>query len=110
MKSITDTTMAAEVLGSKKPAIIKFEANWCQPCKAMTPIITAIEAELGSRIRFYSANVEHCQLVAQKYRISQIPALVAFENGVVTSVKTGAVQKQQILQWIDLSFPGLRTL
>ena len=108
MKAITDTTLLSELAGTKKPVVIKFEAKWCAPCKAMTPMVLEIEKQFADRITFFSANVEHCMLITQRYKVNQIPALLALENGVVTSIKTGAAKKSEILSWIDLTFPSLR--
>jgi thioredoxin 1 len=108
MKAITDTTLVAEVANAKTPIIIKFEAKWCQPCKAMAPTILDIEKELSGKVTFFSANVEHCMLITQRYKISQVPALLALDKDVVTSIKTGAASKQEILKWIDLALPGVR--
>jgi len=108
MKPITDTTLVAEVEAAKLPMVVKFEAKWCAPCKAMTPALEAIEKEYGDRVQFYTANVEHCQMMAQRYRISQIPALMVIENGVVTSKRIGAGSKAEITQWMVQSIPSLR--
>jgi thioredoxin 1 len=108
MKAITDATLVSDVLELKTPVVIKFEAKWCQPCKTMTPVLLEIEKELAGKVTFFSANVEQCMLVTQRYKVNQIPALLAIENGVVTSIKTGAARKAEILSWIDLSFPSLR--
>jgi thioredoxin 1 len=108
MKAITDSTLVTDVLQSKLPVIIKFEARWCQPCKAMTPTILEVEKDLAGKVTFFSANVEHCMLITQRYKISQVPALVSIEKGVVTSIKTGAASKQEVLKWIDLALPGVR--
>lgn len=100
MKPLTDSTPIATVEGSTKPLVIKFEANWCQPCKAMKPMMADIERQLGDKVDFYSANVEHCTMIAQRYKINQIPALVAIQNGAVTAVRTGAASKAELMQWI----------
>ncbi|MEH2517466.1 thioredoxin 1 [Bradyrhizobium sp. AZCC 1610] len=107
MKTLTDTSFN-EVVTSPKPVIIKFEAKWCQPCKAMTPIMLEIEKELADQVTFFSANVEHCSLIAQRFKVTQIPALLAIDNGVVTAQKTGAAKKSEVLAWIDLALPSLR--
>jgi thioredoxin 1 len=106
MKPLTDTTFVEVIEGAKKPIVIKFEAKWCQPCKAMTPLLTDIEKQLGDRIDFYSANVEHCMLVTQRYKVNQIPALLAIDKGVVTAMRTGAGSKAEILQWIKTALPA----
>lgn len=109
MKPITDNTLVETVAKATKPIIIKFEAKWCQPCKAMTPVVLDVEKELVGQVDFYSANVEHCMMIAQRYKINQIPALLAIERGVVTAIKTGASSKSEILEWINLALPGVKT-
>jgi thioredoxin 1 len=108
MKAVTDTSVVSEISTATKPIVIKFEAKWCQPCKAMTPTLLAIEKEYGDRVQFYAANVEHCSMLAQRYRISQVPALFALDSGVVTGVRTGSGSKQEIVQWMVHSIPVLR--
>jgi thioredoxin 1 len=109
MKAITDNTLMTGLANANNPVIIKFEAKWCQPCKAMIPMILDIEKELAGKVTFFSANVEHCMLMSQRYKISQVPALVALDKkGVITSIKTGAASRQEVLKWIDLALPGVR--
>lgn len=108
MKSVTDSSFPADVLNTKGPIVIKFEARWCQPCKAMTPTLEAIEKDLAGKVTFLKADVEHCVAVTQRFKVGQVPALVAVKDGIVTSMKTGAAPKQEILKWVDLAFPGLR--
>jgi thioredoxin 1 len=109
MKPITDSTLVSEIVEATKPIVIKFEAKWCQLCKAMTPIMLEVEKELGDQLAFYTANVEHCQLITQRYKISQIPGLLAIEGGMVTAIKTGDTSKQEVLGWIKNAFPSLRS-
>jgi thioredoxin 1 len=108
MKAITDVSMVSEFAATKLPIIIKFEAKWCQPCKAMTPTLLAIEKEYGPRVQFYTANVEHCQLIAQRYQVSQIPALLVVQNGQLLAKRVGSGSRQEIIQWMRQSIPGLR--
>jgi thioredoxin 1 len=107
MKPVTDSTIFDVVERGKKPIVIKFEAKWCQPCKAMTPVLLDIEKSLGDKIDFYAANVEHAMLMSQRYKINQIPAIVAIEDGVVTGIKTGSASKADILQWLKMSISSL---
>jgi thioredoxin 1 len=108
MKAITDSSLVAEVANATKPIVIKFEAKWCQPCKAMTPIVLEVEKQFSDQITFFNANVEHCMLITQRYKISQIPALLAMEKGVVTAIKIGVASKSEVRSWIELAFPSMR--
>ncbi|WP_316207413.1 thioredoxin family protein [Bradyrhizobium sp. SZCCHNR3118] len=108
MKAITDSTAVADVMQASTPVVVKFEARWCQPCKAMTPTLEAIEKELEGKVTFFKADVEHCPSATQLFKVGQVPTLVAIKDGVVTSLKTGAAPKQEILKWLDLALPGAR--
>jgi thioredoxin 1 len=108
MKAITDTTLVSELSEARNPVVVKFEAKWCAPCKTMTPVLLDIEKEYGQRVQFYTANVEHCQLITQRYQVSQIPALLAVENGVVLAKRVGSGSRLEIVQWMVQSIPGLR--
>jgi len=108
MKPLTDTTFIEAVEGAQKPVVIKFEAKWCVPCKAIAPVLLDIEKEYGQRVQFYTANVEHCQLIAQRYQVSQIPARLAVESGVALAKRVGSGSRQEIVKWMVQSLPGLR--
>jgi thioredoxin 1 len=108
MKPITDSTPISEIMQAEKPIVVKFEAKWCAPCKAMTPLLLDIEKQLGDQVDFRSANVDHCMLIAQRYKVNQIPALLVVNKGAVTAMRTGAASKAEILQWIKQAIPELR--
>ena len=76
----------------------------------MTPILLELEKELGDKVEFFTANVDHAQLITQRYKINQIPALVAIDGGIVTAVKTGAAKKSEVREWIDLALPTISAL
>jgi thioredoxin 1 len=109
MKSINEFSFSADVLESKIPVIVKFEAKWCAPCKAMKPVLDAVAKEYEGKVAFVTANVDEVPLVAQRVRIAQIPALVLFEGGQVKATKTGASIRSQIIDWIDTALPGARS-
>ncbi|SDK41147.1 thioredoxin family protein [Bradyrhizobium ottawaense] len=108
MKAITDTSLVSELESAKLPIVMKFEAKWCQPCKAMTPILLDIEKEYGNRVQFFTANVEHCNLIAQRYQVTQIPAIIAIDKGIMIAKRHGSASKAEIVQWMVQSVPSLR--
>ncbi|MGJ4953045.1 thioredoxin family protein [Bradyrhizobium sp. HKCCYLS20291] len=108
MKSITDTTTLETIYGAKRPIVVKFEARWCNACKAMKPLLDDIEKQLYGKVDFYVADVEQCMNAAQLYRVNQIPALLAIDKGVVTATRIGAGSKAEILQWIKTAIPGAK--
>jgi thioredoxin 1 len=105
MKSVTDSSFQSDVLEAKSPVLVKFEANWCQPCKAMTPVIKDIEFDMVGKVSFVSANVESCQVSANRYVVRQIPALILFDKGEVVGTKIGPMTRQGISDWIKSLIP-----
>jgi thioredoxin 1 len=108
MKPLTDSTVVSDVMETGKPVVIKFEAKWCAPCKAMTPVLLDIEKEYGQRVQFFTANVEHCQNVTQLFQVSQIPALLVVQGRTVLAKRVGSASRAEIVQWMRQSIPGLR--
>jgi thioredoxin 1 len=90
MKPVSDLTLVSELGKSEGPVVIKFEAKW------------------GPSFQFFTANVEHSQLITQRYQVSQIPAMLAIEKGVVLAKRVGSGSKQEIVQWMVQAIPGLR--
>ena len=78
---VTDDTFREAVLASDRDVIVKFEASWCAPCKAMQPKLDELAAEFGSRVTFLSADVEKAPFFAGEYGIRQVPMLLFFRQG-----------------------------
>lgn len=85
-----------EVLQSDKPVLVDFFATWCGPCQMLAPIIEEIAKE-NTDIKVCKADVDENMELAQKYRISVVPTLMAFKNGEVINQMSGAESKEKIL-------------
>lgn len=105
LTQVVDETFRNEVLASKLPVIVKFEATWCAPCKAMNPVLDELAVEFEGRIKIVKADVESCSSFTQAYTVRQLPTLLAFEKGQVAAIKAGAASKAQIRSWLELVFP-----
>lgn len=99
MKTTNDTTFEADVLAADTPVIVKFEATWCQPCKAMQPALEALEEALPA-VAFYKADVELTGNFAAMHGIRQVPVLLAAKAGKIVGIKHGAAPKAQLESWI----------
>lgn len=99
MKTTDDTTFEADVLAADTPVIVKFEASWCQPCKAMQPALEALEEALPN-VTFYKADVEQTTNFALQNGIRQVPVLLAAKAGKIVGIKHGAAPKTQLESWI----------
>ena len=86
----------AEVLKSDIPVFVDFYADWCGPCKMMSPVIDKMAEEYAGRIKVGKVNVDENSDLAVKYGIMSIPNMVFFKNGEVVDRVVGAIPKPQI--------------
>ena len=85
------------VLKSEKLVILDFWAEWCGPCKAITPILDEISNEFGDKVLIGKVNVDEVKEVPVKYGIRSIPTLLFFNNGEITRQEVGLQSKQTLV-------------
>lgn len=100
--TLTISNFDEEVLNSEIPVLVDFWADWCGPCKMLSPLITEIAGEYDGKIKVGKINVDEEQGLAMKYRVSSIPTLVLFKEGQAVERSVGAVPKSQIESMIQL--------
>ncbi len=93
---ITKQNFDQEVLKSDKPVLLDFYADWCGPCRMVSPIVDEI-AEEHKEIKVGKVNVDDDGALAQEFGINAIPALIVVKNGEVTNQAVGARPKADIL-------------
>ena len=81
--AVTDETFEAEVLKSDKPTIVDFWAEWCAPCRAISPIIEKLSEEYGDRVKIAKINIDDSPITPGKYGVRSIPTVLAFRDGQV---------------------------
>ena len=81
--------------------LVDFFATWCQPCKAMHPILDQVKSVLGDRIRIIKVDVDKYGVTASQYRIQSVPTLMLFRNGEVLWRTSGVVDKAELLATLD---------
>lgn len=94
---ITDGNFEKLVLKSEKLVIVDFWAEWCGPCKAITPILDEISNEFGDKVLIGKVNVDEVKEVPVKYGIRSIPTLLFFSNGEITRQEVGLQSKQTLV-------------
>jgi len=98
---VTDKNFEGEVLKSDLPVLVDFWAEWCGPCKVISPIVEEIAGELEGKLKVAKVNVDDAQDLAGKYNIMSIPTLLLFKNGEPVEQVVGAVSKDQLLEKIN---------
>jgi thioredoxin 1 len=90
---VTDATFADQVLNSDKTVLVDFWAEWCGPCRAVSPILDQIGAENAEKITIVKLNVDDNPQTAAKYQITSIPAMKVYRGGEVVKTVIGAKPK-----------------
>jgi len=90
-----------EVINSDKVTVVDFFADWCGPCRKLSPIMDEIEQELGEKARFKKINTDNNIELAQNYQISGIPTLLVFKNGEMVERMVGLMPKSSIITNIE---------
>jgi thioredoxin 1 len=90
---VTDATFEAEVLRSDKPVVLDFWAEWCGPCRAISPIIKQLAEDYAGRIKVVKMNIDENPQTPGKYGVRAIPTVLAFQNGKVVQQLQGARPK-----------------
>lgn len=90
---VTEATFDAEVLEAEGTVLVDFWAEWCGPCRAVSPILDQIGEEHSDKIRVVKLNVDDNPALAMKYQITSIPAMKVYRGGEVVKTIIGAKPK-----------------
>ena len=98
--TVTDATFDKDVLGSNEPVVVDFWAEWCGPCRMISPALEEIAAEMDGKVKIAKLNVDENPDVTIRYGVRSIPTLIMFKNGEPTSMQVGAAPKGRLSDWI----------
>lgn len=98
---VTDDTFEDEVLNSNEPVLVDYWANWCAPCKMISPILEEIAEEYEGKVKIAKLDIDENRSVTERYKVRGIPTLMLFKGGEPEATKVGAVSKSQLTVFID---------
>ncbi len=99
--SVNDSMFEQEVLNAELPVLVDFWAEWCGPCKAISPILDDIAPNYTGKLKIVKVNVDENPSIPAKYSVRGIPTLILFKDGNAEATKVGALSRTQLTAFID---------
>ncbi|MFB9464782.1 thioredoxin family protein [Streptomyces cinereospinus] len=101
MAEVTDADFAAEVIGAGLPVLVEFTADWCPPCRQMAPVLRALAAEEGERLKVVQLDVDRNPRTTHAYKVLSMPTFMVFRGGEPVRSMVGARAKRRLLEEIS---------
>ncbi|MBN9543093.1 MAG: thioredoxin [Alphaproteobacteria bacterium] len=98
---VTDGSFEDDVLNSKEPVLVDFWAEWCGPCRQLTPVIESIAADMHGKLKVVKVNIDENPDTPTKFGVRGIPTLMVFKEGKLHDTKVGALPKSLLVDWIN---------
>lgn len=89
------------LINSAQPVLVDFFADWCSPCKMLSPILKQVKNELGNTVKIVKINVDKNELLTTKYQVRGVPTMLLFKNGKQLWRQSGVIQKSEIISVIN---------
>ena len=90
-----------DVMSSPKPVFVDFWAEWCGPCRMVSPVVEELSEDYNGKVDFVKVNVDQANELASKYNVFSIPTLAIFNKGQIVAQQVGAASKESYKNMID---------
>ncbi len=98
---VNDLNFEAEVLQSNVPVLVDFSAVWCQPCKALAPIVDQVADEHVGTYKVTKVDIDESPATARRFGIRGVPTCIVFKGGQVAATHVGMTNKQKLVQMLQ---------
>lgn len=99
---ITNENFQNEVLKAEKPVLLDFWAEWCTPCRMVSPIVDELSDELADTIKVGKINVDNEPELASSFKVMSIPTLIVMRDGEVSETSVGARPKEDLRKILNI--------
>lgn len=99
--AVTDDNFEAEVLNSDQPVVVDFWAEWCGPCKQLSPVLDQVAEEMKGKVKVVKVNIDDAPEAPTKYGVRGVPTLMVFKGGKLAATRVGGLPKQQLTAWVE---------
>ena len=101
IKDVSDNSFEADVLQSDQPVLVDFWAEWCGPCRMMTPVVESVAQKFQGMAKVFKLNVDDNPSISQRFGIKGIPTMIVFKDGKEAERLVGATSEQAITRLIE---------
>ncbi len=102
VKAVSDKqSWETDVISSPMPVFVDFWAEWCGPCRMVSPVVEELSNEYDGKVSFVKVNVDEANEIASKYNVFSIPTLAVFNKGEIVAQQVGAASKESYKNMID---------
>jgi thioredoxin 1 len=100
-KQIKDDEFESEVINSNLPVLVDFWAEWCGPCRMLTPVLEQLSEEMKDKVKIVKMNIDENPETPSKFGVRGIPTMILFKDGKQLAVKVGVQPKNTLQDWIN---------